>query len=614
MYLYIDLLRFELSVYSESVSLKKIKSIVATILAASVTFFAQAFGQSLGDSDEFSDRRILEVFFHTTGGSNWLRSEGWLSNDTIENWYGVSAKDGRVIAIDLRNNNLEGRVPLEIKELTELRSLDLRWNSLGGVVPVHKGFHQISVLLLSNNQFSGKIPRTIGSLQSLKRIDVSNNQLTGELPEELGRLQNLESLSVHHNKLTGRIPLQLGKMASLKRLILSNNFFKGGIPEALSQVDSLRHLNLSNNNLSGGIPGWIEASISLEWIDLRANLLDPSNYPVFCSKFLGRRELQGKSSQMKDRSSSDQQPNTFSKSLVLSGAGIWGESGEIIEDLQARSYVVKVLDAIHVVDGKLMYSIETLPEISDEKARFLEAAIDGLNKHLEATDHVPTSKSELEKLFLTANLYTNNGKDGHSPNDARMSSVTRFNFGQDEEWPKVESWQHPFQVDLAKGNRAFDFHSRSPTFTLADSKSTDLIYLADEGDSGFFEARLSLRQPYLQITDNITTYAEYTFLRGFLLWPYDNTTVELKVELYLYIFGFIPWQIEHQGPQLEEYNISKFRVTLNDPCNTSTHTHRRYFSVAKLEPETLVALPPKVKWIPDEIEIRSDDVDITCYN
>jgi Leucine-rich repeat (LRR) protein len=52
-------------------------------------------------------------------------------NEDIENWHGVSVDDkGRVIGLDLSNNNLTGDLPKIIAKLTQLQTLYLYSNNL----------------------------------------------------------------------------------------------------------------------------------------------------------------------------------------------------------------------------------------------------------------------------------------------------------------------------------------------------------------------------------------------------------------------------------------------------------------------------------------------------
>ena len=56
-----------------------------------------------------SDRDVLTQFFESTGGPEWSQSGGWLSEDPLENWHGVTTDNaGRVVELELGGNGLTG--------------------------------------------------------------------------------------------------------------------------------------------------------------------------------------------------------------------------------------------------------------------------------------------------------------------------------------------------------------------------------------------------------------------------------------------------------------------------------------------------------------------------
>ena len=84
---------------------------------------------------------------------------------------------------------------------------------------------------LSNNNFHGEIPRTIGDLRSIIVLNLSNNAFEGLIPPSLGNLKELESLDLSNNKLFGRIPQELASLTFLAFLNLSENQLTGPIPQ-----------------------------------------------------------------------------------------------------------------------------------------------------------------------------------------------------------------------------------------------------------------------------------------------------------------------------------------------------------------------------------------------
>ncbi|GJN05262.1 hypothetical protein PR202_ga22877 [Eleusine coracana subsp. coracana] len=130
---------------------------------------------------------------------------------------------------------------------------------------VSKIFSDLVVIDLSNNRFSGSIPRTVGNLTSLLVLNMSHNALTGPIPGELGRLAQIESLDLSWNRLTGEIPRQLAALTALEWLNLSHNDLSGSIPSG-SQFSTF-----TSSSFQGGNPGLYGCPLPV-----RCNLTQPS--------------------------------------------------------------------------------------------------------------------------------------------------------------------------------------------------------------------------------------------------------------------------------------------------------------------------------------------------
>ncbi|KAL4580873.1 hypothetical protein LXL04_017079 [Taraxacum kok-saghyz] len=85
-------------------------------------------------------------------------------------------------------------------------------------------------LELFGNNISGRIPNEIGNLTKLVTLKLYMNRLEGNIPDTLGNLQHLCNLSLSNNNLTGAIPISLTTIASLQVIDLSNNFLIGDVP------------------------------------------------------------------------------------------------------------------------------------------------------------------------------------------------------------------------------------------------------------------------------------------------------------------------------------------------------------------------------------------------
>ena len=133
------------------------------------------------------DCRTLLGIRNTLAGSDAL---DWTSDTPIDDWTGVElgGSPPRVHGLDYdgKGGSLYGWIPVEIANLTELRTLSLR-----------------------NTSVNGPIPPALGDLSNLESLVLTWNQLKGPIPTALGSLPNLGELKLLFNKLTGCIPLSL---------------------------------------------------------------------------------------------------------------------------------------------------------------------------------------------------------------------------------------------------------------------------------------------------------------------------------------------------------------------------------------------------------------------
>ncbi|CAL9180036.1 unnamed protein product [Musa hybrid cultivar] len=109
---------------------------------------------------------------------------------TWDAWEGVTchhSDNGQnlvVTQLDLGSQGLKGYISDKISLLTNLVSLNLSSNSLGGTLPSGLGQGSLVSLDLSSNQHTGGIPDSLGS-SNLKVVLLNNNQLDGQVPEKL---------------------------------------------------------------------------------------------------------------------------------------------------------------------------------------------------------------------------------------------------------------------------------------------------------------------------------------------------------------------------------------------------------------------------------------------
>ena len=69
-----------------------------------------------------TDRAALVALYNATSGPNWTINTNWLTTAALSEWYGVTTDvDGRVTHVYLAQNELNGELPVELGDLTNLQ-------------------------------------------------------------------------------------------------------------------------------------------------------------------------------------------------------------------------------------------------------------------------------------------------------------------------------------------------------------------------------------------------------------------------------------------------------------------------------------------------------------
>ncbi|KAK1364338.1 hypothetical protein POM88_039899 [Heracleum sosnowskyi] len=159
--------------------------------------------------------------------------------------------------INLSHNKFSGTlVSFSVVEYLSLSFLDISHNQLSGAL--YDNWMHVRYLVFLNlgyNNFSGRIPMSVGHLGSLQTLILRNNKLCGELPSSLRNCSRIGFVDFGFNELTGKIPTWIGKdRLPFYAMILKSNRFYGSLPDELCHLRDLQFLDLSMNNFSGTIP------------------------------------------------------------------------------------------------------------------------------------------------------------------------------------------------------------------------------------------------------------------------------------------------------------------------------------------------------------------------
>jgi Leucine-rich repeat (LRR) protein len=246
-----------------------------TVAQAQLDREAEALLRWKSSCDSARPSGCLKSWSKRTNPCNWTGvvcsitvPRGWRDDD-----------DAAVIpvlsSISLPNCNLSGRLDgLDFVSLPRLAHLDLNDNNLSGLIPPSIGtLGELTFLDLSSNSLSGPIPPSIGNLTALTSLDLSQNYqfVNGHIPSALGMLHNLEKLDLCRNSFSGPIPPSLGNLTTLDFLGLSYNSLSGDIPHELGMLHRLSFLHVLGNSISGSIPGSFGNLTRLQLMDLSNN-------------------------------------------------------------------------------------------------------------------------------------------------------------------------------------------------------------------------------------------------------------------------------------------------------------------------------------------------------
>ncbi|GKV29234.1 hypothetical protein SLEP1_g38175 [Rubroshorea leprosula] len=127
------------------------------------------------------------------------RLASWVADDEdCCRWKGVVCNNvtGHVLKLNLQNPTVD----YDLAQTDQYDEANERSELGGKISPSLLDLKHLHYLDLSNNDFGGiHIPKFVGSLRSLKLLNLSHSRFAGEVPHHLGNLSNLKYLNLAEN-------------------------------------------------------------------------------------------------------------------------------------------------------------------------------------------------------------------------------------------------------------------------------------------------------------------------------------------------------------------------------------------------------------------------------
>ncbi|CAA7027968.1 unnamed protein product [Microthlaspi erraticum] len=197
--------------------------------------------------------------------------------------------------LDISANRIEGQVPEWLWSLPALGRVNISHNSFNGFqgsADVIQKSANLSILdissnifrdlpllpkalryfLGSENGFSGEIPMEICELVDLRVLVLSNNNFSGSIPRCFENFNaSIMVLHLHSNSLSGFLPEEIISSVYLISLDVGRNRLSGGLPKSLINCTRLEFLNVEDNNFNDTFPFWLSSLPNLQILVLRSN-------------------------------------------------------------------------------------------------------------------------------------------------------------------------------------------------------------------------------------------------------------------------------------------------------------------------------------------------------
>ncbi|GAB1609232.1 leucine-rich repeat-containing protein 57-like [Argonauta hians] len=177
--------------------------------------------------------------------------------------------------LDVSNNNIHHLCPPDLGQFTVLKQLTASHNCIRQLPNAElENLKKLECLSVDNNNLT-RLPPSMGSLMSLRTINVSNNRID-TFPEQLCQLKNLDSVNFSCNNIT-RLPSSIGNLQAIELNLNQNQL--STLPDEIAKCPRLKVLRLQENCLdisAFSLPIMKDSQISLMAVD--GNVFDMKDF------------------------------------------------------------------------------------------------------------------------------------------------------------------------------------------------------------------------------------------------------------------------------------------------------------------------------------------------
>jgi adenylate cyclase len=161
----------------------------------------------------------------------------------------------------ITNNKLSAGVPAAFRELSSLRELDIKYNTISSIDVISE-LPKLEMLHAAHNQVSA----FVGKFKRIRQLKLNSNPLNKfEIVESV---PTLKILNLSHAQLAS-IDSAFPNMPSLERLVLDKNYFVS-LPQQIGTLSKLEYFSIAHNSVSE-LPAQIGCLMELKVLDVRGN-------------------------------------------------------------------------------------------------------------------------------------------------------------------------------------------------------------------------------------------------------------------------------------------------------------------------------------------------------